>query len=318
MKKLLTLIVFAAVLLSLCACGNTAEQTPSTQQTAATEPVPTETELPAVNLPTTVKSLKVLAIGNSFSVDAMQHLYDVAKAEGVEEIVLGNLYIGGCPLDKHAANARTGDQVYKFYKNTTGEWLTHPSMVSLLEGLQDERWDLITMQQGSAKSGIADTYQPHLNDLIAFVNENKTNPDAKLYWHMTWAYQGDSDHSAFPDYGNSQDAMYLGIVNALQQSVEPTEAFTGILPVGTAIQNARTGFVGDTLTRDGFHLSDLGRLIASYTWYAVLDGQPLYTVNLDKVGAQKLTDAHKKLIVEAVNNAIANPCEVTESDLKTA
>lgn len=303
MKKILALLLSVILVLGLCACGG--------------EPEAPATEPPSTNAPTTVKSLKILAIGNSFSVDAMTHLYTVAKAEGVEEIVLGNLYIGGCPLDKHAANAKSGEEVYKYYKNTTGEWQTHPFMVSLLHGVQDEDWDLITMQQGSAKSGIAAEYQPHLDELIAFVKENKTNPDAKFFWHMTWAYQGDSDHAAFPNYGNSQSAMYLGIVNAMKETVEPTGAFEKVLPVGTAIQNARTGFVGDTLTRDGFHLSDLGRAIASYTWYAVIDGQPLYTVNVDKIGTQKLTDGHKKLIVEAVNNAIANPYAVTESTVKT-
>lgn len=304
MKKLFALFLCLTLLLGLCACG--------------AAPAPAETEPPSTNAPTTVKTLKVLAIGNSFSVDAMQHLYTVARVEGVDEIVLGNLYIGGCPLDKHAANAASGEKVYKYYKNTTGEWQTYPSMVSLLEGVADEEWDIITMQQGSAKSGIAAEYQPYLDALIAFVNANKKNPDAKLYWHQTWAYQSDSDHSAFPNYGNNQQSMYLGIVNSVQQAVEPTGAFEKLLPVGTAIQNARTGFVGDTLTRDGFHLSDFGRIIASYTWYAVIDGQPLYTVNLDKVATQKLTESHKKLIVEAVNNAIANPYAVTESTIKTA
>lgn len=300
MKRFFAILLCAALVLGLCACGET--QTPEASTT----------EVPSTNAPTTVKSLKILAIGNSFSVDAMQHLYTIAKSEGVEEIILGNLYIGGCPVDKHNANAKSGEAAYKYYKNTTGEWQTWPSMVSLLQGLQDEQWDIITMQQGSAKSGIADSYQPHLDELIAFVNENKTNPDAKLFWHMTWAYQQDSDHSAFPNYGNDQRAMYLGIVNSLQQVVEPTGAFAQVLPVGTAIQNARTGFVGDTLTRDGFHLSDLGRAIAAYTWYTVINGQPLYAVNVDKIGTQKLTDEHKTLIIEAVNSAIDNPYSVTE------
>lgn len=319
MRRLFTLLLTLLLVLSLWGCGNAqeAETTADTGNTAGAETEPTQSEPPATNSPTTIKSIKILAIGNSFSVDAMQHLYTVLKAEGVEEIVLGNLYIGGCTLDKHAAKMVSGAKDYKYYKNTTGEWVTTP-MASLLDGLQDESWDIITMQQGSAKSGIADEYQPHLDQLIAFVNENKTNPEARLYWHMTWAYQGDSDHTAFPNYGNSQQAMYLGIVNALQQAVEPTEAFSGLLPVGTAIQNARTGFVGDTLTRDGFHLSDLGRLVASYTWYAVLDGQPLNAINMDKVGAQKLTEGHKKLVVEAVNAAISNPYAVTESTVKTA
>ena len=45
--------------------------------------------------------LRILAIGNSFSTDSMQYLYQIAKNAGVEEIVLGNLYYGGCSLDEH-------------------------------------------------------------------------------------------------------------------------------------------------------------------------------------------------------------------------
>ena len=301
MKKPMAFLLCALLVLSLWGCS-----------AGSADPSTTQAEVPSTNPPTTIKSVKILAIGNSFSVDAMQHLYTVLKAEGVQEIILGNLYIGGCPLDKHSANAASGEQNYKYYKNTTGQWETYPSMVSLQYGVRDEQWDIITMQQGSAKSGIAKEYQPYLDSLIAFVQENKTNPDAKLYWHMTWAYQSDSDHAAFPNYGNNQNAMYMGIVNSVKEAVEPTQAFEKLLPVGTAIQNARTSFVGDTLTRDGFHLSDLGRIIASYTWYAVIDGQPLYTVNLEKVGVQKITDDYEKVIVEAVNAAIAQPYEITQ------
>lgn len=303
MKKTFSLLLCAVMLLGLLGCGNT--------ESVATTEAP---QVPKTNAPTTIKTLKVLAIGNSFSVDAMEHLYTIAQAEGVEEIVLGNLYIPGCPLNTHAINAKTGEAAYKYYKNTVGAWELKPSNVSLLEGLQDEQWDIITMQQSSPKSGLADTYDPHMEELVTFVNENKSNPDGKLFWHMTWAYQSDSTKSAFADYGNDQHAMYLGIVNALQQKVEPSGYFDTILPVGTAIQNARTSFVGDTLTRDGFHLSDLGRVIAAYTWYAVMDGQPLYTVNIDRAGKLNLTDGHKRVIVEAVNAAIAEPHQVTNSE----
>ena len=61
-----------------------------------------------------VKALKVLAIGNSFSVDAMEHLAVVAKAAGIEEIILGNLYIGGCSIDTHVGNANTGAKAYTY------------------------------------------------------------------------------------------------------------------------------------------------------------------------------------------------------------
>ncbi len=305
MKRILVWTLIVCLCLSFCACGGTQN-----------DPEATETQPPSTNAPTTVKSLKVLAIGNSFSVDAMQHLYAVSKAEGVTEIVLGNLYIPGCPLSKHAANIKTGEAAYKYYKNTTGDWVVSPMAYTLLQGIQDEEWDIITMQQSSGNSGLVETFEPHLSEMITFVNENKKNPDAKLFWHMTWAYQADSDHGDFADYGNDQNSMYLGIVNALQKSVEPLNAFEKVMPVGTAIQNARTSFVGDTLTRDGFHLSDLGRVIASYTWYTVINGQPLYAVNIDRAGAFTITDSHKKVIVEAVNAAIANPYGITRSEIK--
>lgn len=299
MKKLICLLLTLAVVLGLCACGNGGQTGENV------------TDPPTTNAPTTLKRLKVLAIGNSFSVDAMEHLYAVAKAEGVEEIVLGNLFIGGCALNTHADNSRTNANVYRYYKNTTGQWEEAPQKVSLLYGLQDEQWDIITMQQASGYSGLTVSYQPHLNDLVAYVNENKTNPEAKLYWHMTWAYQRNSTHADFEYYRRDQDTMYIGIVGALQQVVEPSKAFEKILPVGTAIQNARTSHVGDALTRDGYHLSDLGRVIASYTWYAAINGQPLYAVNIDRAASAILSEQDRQMIVAAVNAAIANPYDDT-------
>ena len=60
-------------------------------------------------------------------------------------------------------------------------------------------------------------------------------------------------------------------------------------------------------------MSNMGRVIAAYTWYAVIDGQPLYAVNIDRADSLKLTESDKRVIVEAVNAAIQNPYEVTKS-----
>lgn len=75
----------------------------------------------------------------------MWHLYTVAKAKGVEEIVLGNLYVGSCTLEKHVGFAEKDEPAYKYYKNNTGSWVTTEN-TTLLESLQDEQWDVITMQ----------------------------------------------------------------------------------------------------------------------------------------------------------------------------
>ena len=292
MKRLFSLLLTVLLMVSMVACTNTQQ--------------PPEDTTPKVNSPTTLKSLKILAIGNSFSVDAMEHLYAVAKAEGVQEIVLGNLYVGGCTLKMHIDYAQNDKPEYRYYKNTTGTW-EQTDGYTLLQGLQDEDWDYITMQQGSAGSGFADTYQPYLDNLITYVNANKTNPEAKLLWHMTWAYQGNSTHQAFPNYGSNQKTMYLSILDVLQKVIDPKEEITMTIPVGTAVQYARKTF-GDVLTRDGHHLNDLGRVIAAYTWYAALDGQELMTVNITNVTSSlTLTEEEKAGIAEAVRCAIANP-----------
>ncbi len=257
------------------------------------------------------KSLKVLAIGNSFSVDAMTYLYQIAKAEGLETVILGNLYIGSCTLQTHAGNASSNAASYTYYKNESNQWIT-TSNSTLLAALTDEDWDIITLQQASGSSGISDTYSPYLESLIEYVNTNKTNPDCQLAWHMTWAYQQNSTHAEFSKYNSNQMTMYNAICTAVQNVVLPLNAFTTLLPGGTAVQNARSGFFGDTLTRDGYHLSELGRYIAGYTWFAALSGRTLTTLTC-KPAALSIDSDDEALIVEAVNHAVTTPLALTQS-----
>lgn len=37
----------------------------------------------------------------------------------------------------------------------------------------------------------------NLANIVNFVNENKTNVNAKIYWHMTWAYQNGLDRYGY-------------------------------------------------------------------------------------------------------------------------
>ena len=47
------------------------------------------------------QKLKILCIGNSFSQDTTAYVAEIAKAIGYEDVVIANLYIGGCPICKH-------------------------------------------------------------------------------------------------------------------------------------------------------------------------------------------------------------------------
>ena len=253
------------------------------------------------------RSLKILAIGNSFSVDAMKnHLYDVLKSADYDQVILGNLYVGGCSLDQHWGYISNKSGSYEYHKNDdNGKWVTTYG-ANALDALQDETWDVITVQQVSSNSGMPETYG-NLQNIVNWVNQYKTNPDAKVLWHMTWAYQQDSTHEAFPNYNRDQMTMYNAIVNTVQNTVLNVDGIDGVIPTGTSIQNLR-GAIGDNLTADGYHLNDLqGDYTASLTWYAAITGESLDLV--DYAPAAVANDVFN--IKRAVGRAIINPYEVS-------
>ena len=341
MKKYISIIsVILALIFVLCACGssvtptNTPESTePTTAQTAAPTEQPTEaptaapteeptaeptaapTEEPTTEQTTTEEphieepktDIKILAIGNSFSVDAMEYLFPILKDGGYENIVLGNLYIGGCSLDQHWSNIVNESKLYTYYLNTEGTWKTYGSM-SVEDVIKTEEWDYVTIQQVSQNSGMPSTFG-NLNNIVDYVAS--TVPSAKIYWHMTWAYQSDSTHSGFINYSQNQNKMYEAIVSTVKDTVLSNPNIAGAIPCGTTIQNLRTSYLGDKLTRDGYHLSeDVGRYAAAMTWAAVLGGVDVATV--------KYTNSTPSLIalpaiVEAVKGAQSEPFAVTPS-----
>lgn len=264
----------------------------------------------------TIYSLKVLAIGNSFSVDSMRWLYQIANDLGVDNVVLGNLYIGGCSLYTHYNNATNNNANYEYYKNTTGSWVTTTSQ-TMLAGIQDEDWNLITLQQVSQESGRTSSFEPYLTNLISYINTNKTNPYAKIAWHQTWAYAEDSTHSGFANYSNDQMTMYNAIASA-SQTVDAYDSIDFVIPAGTAIQNARTSFMGDTLNRDGYHLDYyIGRYIAGLAWFHKITGLPIDSLDYVPSGATYFLKPHIDAAVESVKNAVTTPYAVTAFEAST-
>ena len=258
-----------------------------------------------------LSSLYILAIGNSFSVDAMQYLYQILQELGYRDIYLGNLYIGGCTLQTHAGNVTNNSNAYTYYVNKTGSW-TNTANFAPLNAMKEMDWDYVSMQQASGFSGVADSYEPYLSTVVESVKANC--PDAKRMWHMTWAYQGNSTHSDFGKYGNDQMTMYNAIVNAVRTKVLSRGDFDFVIPNGTVVQNLRTSFIGDNITRDGYHMSyDIGRFATALMWARQITGKSIEDVAYRPSG-YSYSDKTVLAIKEAVENAYKKPFEVTESE----
>lgn len=208
--------------------------------------------------------MDILSIGNSFSQDAQRYLHRIAAADGVN-LSTFNLYIGGCPLSKHFRNMRSEQRAYMLEMNGTATKF----FVSLKEALLNRDWDVISIQQVSQQSVDYNSYQPYLDELIAYVR--KMVPKAKIAVHQTWAYeQGSKRLHETLGYEHYKD-MLKDIKAAYQKAAERIGA-DYLIPSGEVLDALLEQGV-ERVHRDGFHASlGLGRYAIGLTWYRILTG----------------------------------------------
>lgn len=209
--------------------------------------------------------MKVLSIGNSFSTDAHTYLPHLAIAGG-KELLLSNLYLGGASVEDHYRNFTDEEEVYTYESYLPGETeCMRPDGIALHEAVEDDDWDIITLQQCSKLSGIRESYSPYLAELAEYCK--MMHPDAEIMLHQTWAYEQGCPIPEFrTNYGNDQLNMYAMLTEAYAEAAIEAEIKT-IIPSGRAWQTARQTKIGDRLTRDGFHGNELGQFLAGCCFY---------------------------------------------------
>lgn len=241
----------------------------------------------------TSEPLKVLAIGNSFSMDAVeQNLHEIAAAADVR-MIIGNMYIGGCSIDRHVSNLESDSPSYSYRKISLEGVMTTTENYTLSKAIADEKWDYVSVQQVSQDSGVSSSFA-RLGDLINWIRQNA--PQARIIFHQTWAYAKDSDHKGFANYGNDQQRMYSAIMSTVREQSK-VHGIRIVVPSGTAIQNARKSpALNDNLTRDGYHLDlRIGRYIAAAAWFEALTGKSVIGNRFcpENVSAEELSAAQK-------------------------
>mgnify|MGYP002521022870 CR=1 FL=1 len=242
------------------------------------------------SLPSSVDTLRILAVGNSFSDDGTEYLPDLLEAAGIHNVIIARLYIGGCSLEQHCLEYKNDTRDYVYSKSTQNQWVKAREKVSLRHALHDEKWDIVTIQETSGLSGIYDSYEKWIPTLLEIIRREVRNPKASIVWHETWAYAVNSDHGKFPLYNRNQQTMYSGIVDCVKRASSEFN-LPIVIPSGDAIQIARgtrlnnRGEVSENnkvydLTRDGYHLNrQYGRYIAACTWFEVLI-RPIFGVSV--------------------------------------
>lgn len=214
-------------------------------------------------LPTLRGALRVLAIGNSFTIDGTAYLDDVCKGMGIDRSTFC-VYVlteGYSSLEYWSDKLRSGDVLtisrvagFKEASVTTG------TMADILS----QEWDVVVLQQVSRLSVNYKSYNPHLRNLIDGVRRYCSNAEVALAWQLVHAAP---KHYTEGDLA-SGDKRWQQIAEATQRMVG-ADGIDIIIPTGTAIQLARHGSLANAsdLTRDNIHLCyGAGRYVAACVW----------------------------------------------------
>ena len=246
-------------------------------------------------------TLKVLMIGNSFSISCLRHLPQVAKDRGVD-LDLASLYIGGCSLKRHWENVEKGRKdssfrPYRFDRIVKGKKTVDGAARNIPDALGIAKWDVVVIQQASHDSWREETYHPYGDNLVAYIREQV--PGAKIVVQETWSYTPWDKRLA--KWGIDQNQMYERL-HAAYGAFAKRHGLK-VIPFGTAVQTWRrrlpvkyteNSFGGDVVggrkqrpedmfkrtvdnewvpNCDVFHLGDGGEYFQALVWAAaIFDG----------------------------------------------
>ena len=260
------------------------------------------------------ETLKILFVGNSFSVDTAEHLPAVALSMGVKKLHIGVLYIGGCSTRRHYSNLIGNVKGYDYYESVgiDGDWTcTHE--VSNVDAIKSDDWDIIALQHGTI-DGSRNTDLVYYDMLEPLVNEIKAiAPEkAKIVFNRHWVGESWHTHPEIVSFGGDTARMYEIVSDIVSNHVVKIKNLDFATPVGTAIQNARTSRI-ETLNRDGYHLSlGTGRYIASLAFFASVTGCDITSIDWAPEGVDEY---EKAVAIESTVNALKTPYSVTRSEI---
>lgn len=326
MKRFICFILSALMLLSMCACGNTA----APETTASTEVTLPKNIMQKAD-PAEDDTLNILLIGSSFCYYYVEELWGLLDAAGIKAKVC-NVYYSGCPLEKHYKWWKNGEANYEFYV-TDENGRNGYEEYSLDTCLMFANWDVISLQESSTKIRNAGV-EKHLENTRLWRSElwgyiKKQFPLSMYCWQQQWSYQIGYDRSGVKvtsvEQQKEMDADYRNFALAVCEE----DDLVRVNP-GEAWRIARDNpVVGDVLCKrlsvnigegDYYHDGDVGggQYLNACVWFEVVTGQscigntyrPTYALDALKY---ELEEPVVAALQEAAHQAVQNLSNTTPS-----
>nr|DAU65838.1 MAG TPA: protein of unknown function (DUF4886) [Caudoviricetes sp.] len=274
--------------------------------------------------PKNISNLKILAIGNSYTVDGTAYLGDIVEKSGADlsKCCLYRIIQGSSSFETWVDKYKSSETVKM--DRLAGTYSMGKTSGSLKELLAQD-WDIIVIQQVSTLATKFDKWEPSLKEYMEILRRNCINQNMCIGFHLIHAY--------WTGYGDAPVgiARYNEIVNSVKRLVQEV-GIDLIIPSGTAIQNARNTLLQTEydITRDGSHLSyGVGRYLSACTWFQVLFA-PFFNKSIlgntsihivteeekeavdNKYGAVDVTEENKSLCQECAFGATLDMYNVTD------
>ena len=216
------------------------------------------------------KPLKVLGIGNSYTVCLMRELPHIAAdMDAPLDLMVAN--IGGCTMEKHVRlmDADPGSRKWYCTCSYTGgdaPKIRNGSHAALRDALLADDWDVVTIQQASHESWRPESYRPWGDNLVGRIRA--LCPKAEILVQETW-----SDHpgcNRLVKWNMSSEEMYARLHAAYADFARPYGL--RVIPTGTAVEKAR-GFGMMQKKVNDPHLNRTGEFLQGLVWTEKLFGK---------------------------------------------
>lgn len=227
--------------------------------------------------------LRVLMIGNSFSVCVGNQLPGIVRSAPDCELRLTSAYIGGCSFERHWNNIVETEADPAAAQYSVVDWATdgtndvkktkHEEKGSINALISRDDWDVITIQQASPKSWDYATYQPFADNLVAYIREHA--PHAQIWIQQTWAYNtADGRIQEGGAWGFDQAEMHRRIRDAYAELSRHLDN-APVIHTGDAVAWFRERKAPDTADvvgngKDTIHLNNRGHYLQAATWFLEL------------------------------------------------
>ena len=233
------------------------------------------------------KTVRLLSIGNSYSDDALAYVPFILQNMGADvDIQIGILMQSSASMDTHVSNWENETAAYSFRLYDGGSsWKQLSGTKSIQWALDNYTWDIITMQQSSQGAYTWSTYQPAVNKLANYIGAY-IDYAVKFVWYQPQARPAQTNSGA--NWADETITEHYESTALASEKILDETICEFVVPVGTAIQNARTiaslkamgayadnalntSELGYLTPNDGVHLQEgLPCQIAAYTFVLAL------------------------------------------------